>query len=428
MAFCRRRFPRGRAGAGLTIVWLIGVVGSSQAWSAPIKSVPFHILWRGTVPARGLELNIAVARNGVYVSTDSGLSVFDPHSGRKLGEFRDPYLERLSPPTAVDDDFAVAADSRCVYAVNRGGREVWRYPFGKSALSPEYIASRAPVVTPDRTILAVGADGEVHAIDRTGKGLWHAPVGRYGEGKPAIAVGVMPGLLLLDTRPSHADPPQLVGVELQDGPGRIRFHVPLGIDVSGLVAGGPLGIVATSYVETKSKRGATRVVSLDGQGRRRWTLERGRHEGVRAVTPLGQLVTSSQDAAGTEPGTLIEAWSADGKQAGSFHTDLTVVAVLIGSDAVGYVVGCSGNTTAVQSFGPKLTPAPVVNLGIGCPATATLDDRGTLFLAGGAPPALGHDPRAELVAIQTPSHAAASGWSTPRANARGSAAFTLSLH
>ncbi len=373
-----------------------------------------------------MDLNVAVARDGVWVSTDSGLSVLDPRSGRKLGEFRDPYLERLSPPTAVDDDFAVVADSRCVYAVNRRGRELWRYPFGKADLSSEYISSRAPVIAPDHTILAVGADGEVHAIDRTGKGLWHAPVGRYGDGKPAIPIAVTDDLLLLDTRPAHGDPPQLVGVDLRDGPGKIRFHLSLGTDVSGLVAGGPLGIVATSYAETKSKRGASRIVSLDGQGRRRWTVERGRHEAVRAVTSLGQLVTSSQDAAGTEPGTLVESWSADGRQVGSFHTDLAVVAVLMGSDSVGYVVGCSGDSAAVQPFGLKLTPAPEINLGVGCPATATLDDRGILFLVGGGPPPLGHEPRVDLIAIQTRSPAAAEGWATPRANARGSAVFTLS--
>src|SRR6185295_11910266 len=189
------------------------------------------------------------------------------------------------------------------------------------------------LVAPDGTILAAAPDGYVHAIDRSGNGRWRAHVGVYGGGSPAMPLATTADFLLLDTRLSSEDRARLVAVDLHDG-NQLRFSLDLGIDVSGLVAGGRAGIVATSYTETQSLRGASKLVSLDERGHERWVVDRGRHEAVHAVSPAGEAVTVSQSADAPEPGTTLEMWSPLAEPMYRQPLDMTVVAVLLGSDDV----------------------------------------------------------------------------------------------
>lgn len=383
------------------------------------------VLWRVHIPARGLRPDMAVTKAGLFLTVGSELLVLDRESGKRTGTFRNPSQESLSVATAVDDNLAVVTDSRAVHAVDGLGHEVWRYDFGEPALKWETVENQPCVISSGGTILAAGFDGYVHAIDRAGSGLWRVHVGAYGTGKPALLIAANADLLLLDTRMIPGGPPNLVGINLRDSKHGIRFSLNLGIDVSGLVAGGRSGIVATSYTETKSRRGASKLVSLDEHGRQRWIVERGRHEVVRGVFPGGDLVTLSQDAAGSSPSTSLEMWGSDGQRKHSRDLEMVVTAVLLGKDDALYAVGCQGRSAVLEAYRGDLSAVQTLNLSADCPAAATLDDHGRLFLLGGTAREVDGVSSVEMLTMQTPSPAAADSWASPRAHATGSGSFRL---
>jgi hypothetical protein len=244
----------------------------------------------------------------------------------------------------------------------------------------------------------------------------------YGTGRPALPLATTADFLLLDTRPTPTDRPQLVALDLQGG-NKLRFSLDLGIDVSGLVMGERAGIVATSYTETQSKRGASKLVSLDERGQERWRVDRGRHEAVYATSPAGEVVTVSRSADGHEDTSTLEMWSANGEPMYRRELDMRLVAVLLGSDDVLYTVGCRDHDAVVETHRSDLTPAAPFEVHADCPQTATLDDQGRLFLLGTTADAASADSSLELTMLQTPSPSAARGWAVPRARSSGSGAF-----
>ncbi|MEP6652053.1 MAG: hypothetical protein ABJA82_01765 [Myxococcales bacterium] len=367
---------------------------------------------------------MAVAKDCLFLTVGPRFLVYDAATGRRRGEFRNPSLEALSPPTAVGD-VALASDSRGVFAIDDNGREVWQYEFGPSTIGWENIASQPPVATREGTILAPGPDGYVHALDRRGVRLWQTRVGVYGQGRPALAIAATADLLLLDTRMTPHDRPNLVGVDLQDAGKRIRFVINLGIDVSGLVADGRAGIVATSYVETKSRRGASTIASFDERGIRRWTIDRGRHEAVHGISSTGDVVVVSQDAATASPDTVLEKWSSEGQLKSRHPLDMVVLSVLVGSDDVLYVVGCRDQAAVFQAFHGNLSRVRPIEIQSDCPRSVTLDDRGRLFLIGTQPRTAADEPSVDLTVVQTSSPAAARSWAGPRAHADGAGSFSF---
>ena len=383
--------------------------------------------WQASIPAGALSGGMVVSSDRLLLTSRERLLSIDANTGTLVSEFRNPSGEMLSQPTVVDDTLTVVTDSRSVIGLERSGREAWRYAFGPAALDGEKLAAQPCLVTPDGTVLASGVDGYIHAVDRTGQGRWRAHVGTYGAGKAAVPLATTPDYLLVDTRPSPSDKPSLVAVDLHDGH-QLRFSIDLGIDVSGLVGGGRAGIVATTYTETKSRRGASRLVALDERGRQRWVVDRGRHEAVHAVTPAGEVLTVSQNADDAEPDSRLELWSSDGERMHEQPLDLRVVALLLGSDETLYVVGCQEHSAAVLTFKHDLAPAAPLSVEAACPQAATLDDRGRLLLIAAKPLAAAtSDGSLRLSRVLTPSPAPAPSWSVPRGRASGSGAFSTAL-
>jgi outer membrane protein assembly factor BamB len=386
-----------------------------------------QVLWRTEIDADDLQPYLAAARDAVYVSGGRSVAILAAATGRRIGEFRNQGGDMFSSPMAVRDDLVVTADDRFVYAMDAKGAARWRYAFGASRLTNEFNPSRAPVLAPDGLILAAGPDGDLHAIaSESGRGVWKTAIGLYSPFAPAIPMAVTHGLLLLDGRPSAKAPPQLIGVDIGRDRGGIRFTAELGIDVSSLVAGGSFGIVATSYAETESRRGASVIVSLDERGKKRWTIARGRHEDVRAVAGAGELLTTSQDAAGKDKGALIESWLPNGQAKGSVYVDTAVRFLAVGNDGTIYAICCGEERYVLQQVGADLKLGPRLDLGAGCPKAALLTGDGR-FVVARLVSRIGAPSVAEVVAIRTPSKAAAAaGWSMPRADSHGSAQFALS--
>ena len=165
------------------------------------------------------------------------------------------------------------------------------------------------------------------------------------------------------------------------------------------------------------------MAALDEDGGRRWTVDRGRNEKALAITPDGELVTASQDAAGDDPGALLEFWTPDGKQKYRVSVSGAVYSAAIGADGV----GCKGSHAAVYHVGRDRQLKTTVDLGDGCPVAAVMDAAGRLVVARPvASSKSGAGAAVEIVALRTASKAAASvGWAMPRGDSRGSGAFTL---
>lgn len=383
------------------------------------------VLWKAPTEAAMFQPYIVASGKSVYASTGERILILEAGSGRPSHEFKGPPGELLSGPTVVREGVVVTAGKSFLHAVDRRGKEVWRYPFGASVLEGEFPISNPPVVNGTGTILVAGPDGDLHAVDsRTGTGRWRQRLTTYARGVPAFLLGVAPGLVLADARPSQNEPPQLVALTTDAASAKVRFTARLGIDVSSLVAGHSFGIVAASYAETRTRRGSSIIAALDENGRRRWTIDRGRYEKVLAITPAGELVTTSQDAAGADPGALVELWAANGEQRGRLYVDGAVYSAAVGVDGLVYGVGCKTGRSVVYHIGPARQLEATVDVGEGCPVAAAMDAVGRLFVAHRT--ALRRKGAAEIVAIRTPSKAAAaSGWAMPRSDARGSAAFSL---
>jgi len=96
--------------------------------SAPVK-------WRAKFAARGVRPPIGVADNAIFVTTGEGLLIFDSATGRRAATFK-PSEDPLTAP-AIAAKVAVVADRRFLYAVDRHGKERWRYSFGKAATEME---------------------------------------------------------------------------------------------------------------------------------------------------------------------------------------------------------------------------------------------------------------------------------------------------
>jgi hypothetical protein len=188
------------------------------------------------------------------------------------------------------------------------------------------------------------------------------------------------------------------------------------------------GIVATSYVETKSRRGTNLIASLDEQGRRRWTIDRGRHEQVLGIIPGERLLTTSQDPAGTDPGALLETWSVDGRSQEKVYVPATVRFTAIASDGAIYAVACAASQTFVQQFASDLRLGARLDIGQNCPEAVTFDARGRLFLARSLHETGSNQPRAEVIAVRTPSASVAPVWAVQRGDPAGSGRFELSLN
>jgi outer membrane protein assembly factor BamB len=384
------------------------------------------VLWKASTEATIFQPYLAASGKSVYASNGERILILEAGSGRPNHEFKGPPGELLSGPTVVGEGIVVTAGTSFLHAVDRTGKEVWRYPFGASVLKGEFPVSNPPVVSGARTILVAGPDGNLHAVDsRTGSKVWQQPIATYAAGVPAFLLGVAPGLVLADARPSQNEPPQLLALTTDATSAKVRFTARLGIDISSLVAGRSFGVVAASYAETGSRRGSSIVAALDDKGGRRWTIDRGRHEKVLAITPGGELVSTSQDAAGADPGALVEFWAATGEQRGRIYVDGAVYAAAIGAEGSVYAVGCKAGRAVVYQVGSDRRLAATVDVGEGCPVTAAMDASGRLFVAHRT--TLRGKQIAQIVAIRTPSKAAAAmGWAMPRADARGSAAFALS--
>jgi hypothetical protein len=383
-----------------------------------------RIAWRASVNGVHLQPYLAASRRTLFVSGGDRVVTLDLTSGRQRGELVESNAaDLLSSPTVVDEAITVAADSRNLYAISREGREVWRLSFGPSGHAKEFVSGQAPMISTSngsKVVIASGADGQVYAVSTQGKLQWHAPLGVYADGIGAIPLAVHADAALFDVKTTATTAPGIVAMNISGAPGKIEFAVNLGIDVSSLVAG-PLGIAATSYVETTSKRGSSVAVLLDRQGHKRWEVKRGRHEHLLAMNNRNEILSTSQDPQGADAGADLEWWGPGGSRRAATHVDAPIRAAFLADDGAVYALACGRSGAVAHWFDAQLAPHGSLPIGVDCPVSATLDDAGQLIIAHELTSAPTGGRRIQVIAIQTPSQRSAPGWAMPRADARGSA-------
>lgn len=97
-----------------------------MATTPPVKNEGEHSI-QTLIPARGLQANLTVGGERVYLTAGPRLLVVDALSGHTVGEFRDPSGEVPSSPTVVGDNLVTLTDSHFVFGIDSSAHEVWRY-------------------------------------------------------------------------------------------------------------------------------------------------------------------------------------------------------------------------------------------------------------------------------------------------------------
>jgi outer membrane protein assembly factor BamB len=406
-------------------VWC--AAGGSWARTRPATHTDrpaLSVVWRREFDIGGLEPSIAADGLNIYVAGGTRVLAISADVGTKTWDYRGTITSVLSAPVVIGDGTVVTASGFAVIALDRRGHERWTFAFGKTVLGSEFLAGQSPIVTPGGVILAAGGDALLHALDRSGKLLWSAPLALYGVGRPGIMLAATNDLLLVDGRPHVSGAPVLIGIDLGTLAGKVRFTADLGLDIASIAAGGPLGIVATSYSETTSRLGATTITSLDGAGRRRWSVARGRQERALAISANGDLITTSRDAAGLETGSRFEIWRPDGSPVASKEMKSSVSMALATKDGTIYVLSCDSHGARLDAMSSGLTHSGSLIWPGTCPQAAVMDRQGRLFVARVANRQKIEQRYTEVIAIETPG-APSDSWAMRRANPEGSAAFSL---
>lgn len=394
----------------------------------PRSKGAMRVVWRQVLAGAHLQSHIATVGGVTYLSVGAEVHGLENEHGRRLWTFQPRTRGQISPPTLTRDGTAVVVDGFGASAVDRHGNELWRASFLPFAGASEFVFGHAPIIGPTGSVFATGLDGNLHALDPvSGKETWRFSIGTYASGAPAIPLAASTQAVLLDTRPTPGESPQLVAIAIGRSP-KLGFVARMPNDVSSFVASDKIGFVVTSYVETRSTRGSSMILWLDKTGEKRWTAEPGSNQYALALVGEDAVLTRARDSAGSDPGSVLEMWSSAGTRIKTSYVSALIESAIVGHDGRLYIVGCTGNSAFVQEFNRGLKSGARLDLGGGCSVAVTLDEKGRLLAAREVSARAGQNgPAIEVVAVQTPSVTGpAVGWSMPRANSLGSA--SLGVH
>jgi hypothetical protein len=366
--------------------------GPRAAATAPrpsLKDVEPRVLWRTTLPWRGLKLEFALAGDRLAVVGGNKLWLLDLQ-GNIVGGVLDPESQVASAPVADAQGNFYFASSK-VFSVARDGHIRWSLKLGSNLdASWETTYTSKLLLGPDETLYFAASDGLLYAIRSTdGQLVWKQQVGLAENGHvPWVGPGV-------------GDTFFVGGVPYQASVGTASAQPQVRGDP--VLASFPsfTGLVAGRFVDDGTRL-QLRMHFLDRCGQTAWSLPETKSWRV-DLAGFGDslLAYSGEGASWYSPEGALQRGP---RPLGGFTTAL-------GADGTLYNTVCSqqdassADMTLVASS-LELTESWRIELGKPCTYSGTaLADNGVLYLARELPAGI------EVIAVQTASPGlAATAW------------------
>lgn len=210
-------------------------------WAVDLSSAT--VTWRQAVPAPAGGLAVSV--QAVLAGGGTGLTAFEPATGRPIWQFPIPGGSAAPPKPVGDLWLAGGADGR-LYALTSAGREAWKFQTGLDVTGSAALdGERVYFGSMDRRLYALSEDGAF---------LWMYVTGDAVTASPAVR----DGLVYVTSRDGH-----LYCVDAASGVLKWRFRAGPRLDASPAVTG---------YVTVVASRDGS-VYGIANDGKQVWRYQ-----------------------------------------------------------------------------------------------------------------------------------------------------------